>query len=93
MSQDKMREEFERELIRQGVSCTRRVHGEEAELYGLEDGDYFGLEARSGWRFWQASRESLVIDLPTQSEGNRPYNQGIYDTKVAIEVAGVKVKP
>lgn len=42
---------------------------------------------------WEASRAALVVELPSLSEGNRAYNQGIYDTKCRIEAAGVQVKP
>lgn len=41
---------------------------------------------------WEASREAVVVELPSLSEGNRPYNQGVYDTKCRIEAQGVKCK-
>jgi hypothetical protein len=101
MSTEKNRETFEAELCRLDVKCVRRVYGEEAELYGLEDGDYFGLEARSGWHFWQASRAALVIELkpPHTDYGNYSDREEVGASKYyeqarkAIEAAGLKVKP
>jgi hypothetical protein len=52
--EEKERRLFEVEMVFAGVDCTRRVFGEEAEDQGLIDGDYYGLEARTGWHYWKA---------------------------------------
>lgn len=46
------------------------------------------------WKGWQASREAIEIELPTQSEYDDPlsaYN-AINDCAEAIRAAGIKVK-
>lgn len=57
------------------------------------NGDYLKEWMRTSWAGWKASRAALEVELPSLSEGNRAYNQGIYDTKCRIEAAGVQVKP
>ncbi len=59
--------------------------------------NYIDPMAQADWesfqKGWQASRSAVVVELPSLSEGNRPYNQGVYDTKCRIEAQGLKVKP
>jgi hypothetical protein len=92
MSESKMREEFESAWASVN-SDDEGAPGNKPTRSRMNPENYAGGAADFAWKWWQRSRESLVIELPTQSEGNRPYNQGIYDTKVAIESAGIKVKP
>lgn len=84
------------------------VHGEEARKWALrryEQGDYRGNLAQSYWLAWQASRQELVVELPSRSdikymeyfpdvEGGT-FNEQAYltDFRSAIEAAGVRVKP
>jgi hypothetical protein len=56
--EEKERALFEAELVAAGVACTRRTFGDEAEDQGLMDGDYYGMEARDGWRYWKACAKS-----------------------------------
>lgn len=56
-------------------------------------------ETNFTWRAWQASRESLVIELPAL-ENSSSYHDGadqrdakIIECRRAIEAAGLKVKP
>ncbi|WP_060476705.1 hypothetical protein [Pseudomonas monteilii] len=56
-------------------------------------GDYRNQHVQRYWLGWQASREAVVVELPSLSKGNRPYNQGIYETKCRIEAQGLKVAP
>ena len=82
MSELKMREEFEAWWM--------------SGAYGSRKYDRFseiGLTEDDALEIWEASRAALVIELPTMSENNRSYDQGIYDTKIAIEAAGLKVAP
>lgn len=83
-----MREEFEAWAIESGETALSKAH-----MLKSEDGEYYNYAAKTYWKAWQASRAALEVELPSFSEGNRPYNQGIYDTKCRIEAAGVQVKP
>jgi len=84
----KSREEFHKWL--------EEVHG----LYG-EDIDWqperncyriFGIHL--AWCAWQASRESIEVELPTQDEYDDPlsaYN-AISDCKKILRTAGIRIK-
>lgn len=71
------------------------------------EGRYFWAKAADGWRFWQASRQALVVDLPAKIShlphsqvGNgfvlpeaEQYDEAIDDCREAVEAAGVRVSP
>jgi len=75
---------------------------EEFEVWWSQDSQ---AELRSscakGWAgvVWQASREALVIELPDADGLNREHMlvqgfiEGVAHARVAIEAAGLKVKP
>lgn len=79
---DKMREEFEAWML-----------GTAKIVIGSTDPYPSGLE-RGYWRVWQASRESLVIELPDHCCYDLPGEAYpvIQDCREAIEAAGLKVK-
>jgi hypothetical protein len=87
---DKMREEFERSTKFRGMDFRRAP---EAPEY------YLSPYANGAWDGWQASREALVIELPDADGLNREHMlvqgflEGVAHTRVAIEAAGLKVKP
>jgi len=87
---DKMREEFERSPKFRGMDFRRAP---EAPEY------YLSPYANGAWDGWQASREALVIELPDADGLNREHMlvqgfiEGVAHTRVAIEAAGLKVKP
>lgn len=67
----------------------------------IEEGEYSEPEMQYAWEAWQASRQSLVIELPKKYESD--YGAGIYQDDdgdlyladkvvTAIEAAGIKVK-
>lgn len=56
---DKLRQEFEAEFLKQSPKSKRDIFKKN------DDGEYFYLMPRVGWRFWKAARESLTIELPT----------------------------
>ncbi|QQN29330.1 hypothetical protein [Pseudomonas syringae group genomosp. 3] len=56
-------------------------------------GRFLYVWVQTSWVAWQASRETLVIELPQQSGANLDWNQAIRYCHQAIEAAGVKVKP
>lgn len=61
------------------------------------DGNYALQEVAAAWWGWQASREALVIALPSFKSYPAGFVEGAHwmqhDCKVAIEAAGLKVKP
>lgn len=62
--------------------------------------DYYSLAARDAWKWWQASRAAIVVDLPSlkQSEtGDRyQWSDGVshfkHDTAGILHAAGITVK-
>lgn len=68
------------------------------EVKASRNGDeYAGQLASSAWWAWQASRESLVIELPVRDSDPTPGEGWARDAAIeacaeAIEAAGLKVK-
>jgi hypothetical protein len=59
-------------------------------------GGYASLWLQAAWWAWQASRETLEVELPCQQPyGPHPDDWGLppAETREAIEAAGVRVKP
>jgi len=93
---DKMREEFEEWAIADAKSTDKTLKFERGgDWYLGKDHQVMNL----GWAAWQASREALVIELPDADGLNREHMlvqgflEGVAHTRVAIEAAGLKVKP
>ncbi|HGM5304208.1 TPA: hypothetical protein ACKP17_000382 [Serratia marcescens] len=66
---DKLREEFEAEFKRRNcnVPASRIKTMLQLYNYGTEenpDWDYYSLDARHAFEWWQASRASIVVELP-----------------------------
>ena len=92
---DKMREEFE-------VAWADVMRGDDPPpgrkpLRSQIDPDrYRGDAVNFAWRWWQRSRESLVIELPAiRAEDYCPLSNVAYreECRQAIEAAGLKVQP
>ncbi|WP_050873509.1 hypothetical protein [Yersinia frederiksenii] len=90
----KSREEFEKVILAMGMLIVRSRGG----AYDVE-------EVELSWIIWQASRESIVIDLPQKiSEFNKMpdngailleavnYDEAIDDCAEAIRSAGIRIK-
>lgn len=91
-----MREEFEAWASKNYVVPAMENPIERATI---GDGYHFG-SVNAAWHGWKARHESLVIELPYDSDGLNPdhsfvkgWRCGVEDTKAAIEAAGLKVKP
>lgn len=92
MNIEKMREEFEREW--------NKVSGRTPERSIAMDGQnsYENRVDDAAWWAWQASRESLVIELPSECGVNvgkswsTAFNSARLQCLKAIEAAGLKVK-
>jgi hypothetical protein len=90
---DRMRKEFEGKFpVPSRVNWSSRLN-----RYGAKSFDF--IEVRifmARWEAWQASRESLVIELPSDQcidiHGYSPKATRLYCRK-AIEAAGLKVMP
>lgn len=86
MSESKMREEFEAWVI---SNWPNQSLGRFNPLHGVTEGEYTGFTVQHCWEAWQASREALAIELPSEEPGYMYYAP---DVVAAIEAAGLKVK-
>ena len=103
MNIEKMRSEFEAWAI---TSAWLGL-GEESQLHQDADGKgYNEIEVHTAWLAWQAAYESIKIILPKASiyQTNEAASQadyyfdcgqadGLSKAKIAIEAAGLEVKP
>ena len=82
MSESKMREEFEA----WATSCGMGIGKDHAGFYGTD-------VIRMSWAAWQASRESLVIELPKPDDFFLPdlAEPIIADCAATITAVGLKV--
>ena len=85
MSIEKIREEFEDFILSRNAE-ERGFWEDRGGLLGVIDGKYFVSWVQNDWELWQASRESLVIELPFLFPF---YRQGVVEV---IEASGLKVK-
>ncbi|EGT0656892.1 hypothetical protein JAG27_000583 [Proteus mirabilis] len=74
-------------------------HEQKYPLHKDESGEYFYDGARKAWEAWQASRDSLVLNLPARekNKGNYDfftdgYNSGISACEISLLDNGVKIK-
>ncbi|HDT5217359.1 TPA: hypothetical protein RCG95_000073 [Enterobacter roggenkampii] len=65
-----------------------------SEVYDQMKHDRFGSNEDWAWKFWQASRASIEIDLDKEITNvtNKYYEEGRDDVIEAIRAAGIKVK-
>ncbi|WDH25020.1 hypothetical protein [Pseudomonas chlororaphis] len=92
MDTNKMREQFE--------AWHRSVVEGEPPHEKYSDGSYVNPHVNRYWAGWQASRETLVVELPNSFEIAPPYacyeggwNDMHGEAVDAIEAQGLKVKP
>ena len=90
---DKMREEFETAVALESKEPVLAV-------YLSRRGDTYSTSTlHFAWWAWKASRAALVVELPDADGLNREHMlvqgflEGVAHTRVAIEAAGLKVKP
>jgi hypothetical protein len=97
---EKMREEFEAAYraaqIKLGVNSPGRLFSRGP------DGEYLSVAESHAWWGWQASRESLVIELPEAPNDQRTYSSAVFCDGAkhmrnlcsnAIKAQALKVKP
>ncbi len=93
----KSREEFEAEFRKQHAGQPHIEMLLEMYNHGTDEEpeiDYYSLDARDAWKWWQASREGIAVELPTQDEYDDPlsaYN-AISDCKKILRTAGIRIK-
>ncbi|HIE0705130.1 TPA: hypothetical protein ACXJM1_001188 [Serratia marcescens] len=90
---DKLREEFEEKLSHD--------YGDDALLKN-SDGDYVDWLTADLWGYWQASRSSIVVELPDPKEDRARncssddiaygFNQGVGKCKDVIRSIGLSIK-
>lgn len=96
MDTNKMREEFirayRRLLVTEGLNVQERH-------FELRDGEFAHRQTAIAWWAWQASREAVVVELPSaiESPPYACYQSGWNDMRGeavdAIEAKGLKVAP
>lgn len=95
-----MREEFEAAYV-EGLVLRCGEGFRDTALYSLSEkkpsGDYQHYTDGIAWWAWQASRESLVIDLSDLSQCFSPNDCGDWamwldDVRIMVQAAGLKVK-
>lgn len=83
---EKSREQFEKFAVKEGLPL---------EIF---NGDYNWMNTRLAWRFWQASRESLEIELPENKNYGKSrqfddgYERAIDNCENILISNGVKIK-
>lgn len=106
MDIDKARNEFEASFLAEldvDLSGSRHTddHGLECYQFDGDDEDERSKLASIAFLFWQASRESLIIELPIceyLGEGNagkasaESWNSAMASASVILHAAGVKTK-
>lgn len=100
MNIDKMREEFEAWIRARSADTPMGFYPMLLHRCSLDEDIYRISWVDSAWEGWQASRESLVIELPEKCVFAEPlgkyasgYRQGMRAVVDKIEAAGLKVKP
>ena len=91
MDTNKMRDTYEAWAIQDAASVGRNlVIDREGDWYIGKDAQFLNL----GWASWQASREAVVVEVPTFAEAAcKGTNHLLRDFRNAIEAQGLKVAP
>lgn len=91
MNIEKMREEFEAWIKSRNATASLAICTHE-EGFRFSVGEYKNEIVHISWIAWQASRESLVIELPESYMDGICESMEADDVRKAIEAAGLKVK-
>lgn len=99
MSTEKAREEFEAAWA-DAMRGDDPPPGRKPLRSQIDPERYRGDAANFAWRWWQRSREALVIERPEKCEFADPdgpyhkgYRQGMRNMVDAVESAGLRVTP
>ncbi|EOA3302785.1 hypothetical protein ACRSSH_004668 [Yersinia enterocolitica] len=102
----KSREDFEAEFRKQHAGQPHIEMLLEMYNHGTDEEpeiDYYSLDARDAWKWWQASRESIEVELPKNicgtgliQDDDLPYYGGFDDGVKALasrlRTAGIRIK-
>lgn len=99
MDTNKMREQFEEALIKMHMDHGSMPENDARSFLEVGSNGYTSVLTKAAWWGWQASREAVVVELPSAIE-SPPYacfQSGWNDMRGeavdAIEAQGLKVKP
>lgn len=84
MNELKMRDEFKAWVLSEYPNQT---------MGQFTDGEYHSTTIQYCWLAWQASRESLVIELPMDIKTMAGPVMYAEDVRASCQAAGLKVKP
>ncbi|ENB6684385.1 hypothetical protein ABEH50_000764 [Yersinia enterocolitica] len=90
----KSREEFEAEFRKQYAGQPHIEMLLEMYNHGTDEEpeiDYYSLDARDAWKWWQASREIIEVELPEPGYYYRT-SQFAVDVYEALRTAGIRIK-
>lgn len=90
----KSREEFEAEFRKQHAGQPHIEMLLEMYNHGTDEEpeiDYYSLDARDAWKWWQASREIIEVELPEPGYYDRT-SQFAVDVYEALRTAGIRIK-
>lgn len=90
----KSREDFEAEFRKQHAGQPHIEMLLEMYNHGTDEEpeiDYYSLDARDAWKWWQASREIIEVELPDPGYYDRT-SQFVVDVYEAISAAGIRIK-
>ncbi|ELI7913345.1 hypothetical protein VYJ29_004342 [Yersinia enterocolitica] len=90
----KSREEFEAEFRKQYAGQPHIEMLLEMYNHGTDEEpeiDYYSLDARDAWKWWQASREIIEVELPEPGYYDRT-SQFAVDVYEALRTAGIRIK-
>ncbi|MHA3728012.1 hypothetical protein ACX1IS_13830 [Yersinia enterocolitica] len=94
MDMTKSREEFEAEFRKQHAGQPHIEMLLEMYNHGTDEEpeiDYYSLDARDAWKWWQASREIIEVELPEPGYYDRT-SQFAVDVYEALRTAGIRIK-
>ncbi|MHA3468404.1 hypothetical protein ACX1HV_06500 [Yersinia enterocolitica] len=90
----KSREDFEAEFRKQHAGQPHIEMLLEMYNHGTDEEpeiDYYSLDARDAWKWWQASREIIEVELPEPGYYDRT-SQFAVDVYEALRTAGIRIK-
>ncbi len=90
----KSREDFEAEFRKQHAGQPHIEMLLEMYNHGTDEEpeiDYYSLDARDAWKWWQASREIIEVELPDPGYYDRT-SQFAVDVYEALRTAGIRIK-
>lgn len=86
MDTNKMREQFEAAYMRDLVGNSLSAACDWLERGS--DGEYRSFQARGAWWSWQASREAVVVELPSRPHASEEEQERMTDYEIGLGHGG-----